>query len=452
MKSYKIKGTNAKFLETYKKDSAFIYCLTGAARTGKTQVVAPVFLEDINNSNPNDTFAIGTQSKGTFETVIAKAFKEYDSNVSIRQTQGGNYIINGREVIPYTYSDKSMGIKKRGATIKTAWMDEGHASPENIFNDLLGRLSREDSKMFITSNPDGATHWIYRTFILNAEMKGRYAVKMLGARKSIVFPSTMDEYRISNGGHINDEYVDMLLNTLPEIEIRRLVYGEHIDSVGRIFDISTLNFYSGIIDERFEVKALIDPAFGQENCFTSCIIYQKIGGKYQLIDSGLLRSNAVDTVDEVILRFLNTYPVKTVFIESNFGQGELAKKIARTHSVSKFYVKENKIKRIVNRSIDIRDKVLFPESWKNVPNIGYDKWVDTSDGRGYIALSQLLSFSDIDNENCIKGQDLSYVDFPDALASILDRDKTFESNNQILETQQQFDPFEITRTNNYGFV
>lgn len=449
MKTYKIIGTNAKFLESYSKDKAFIYCLTGAARTGKTQSIASVFLEDITNSNPNDTFAIGTQSKGTFETVIAKSLKEYDSNVIIKQTQGGNYIINGREIIPYTYSDKNMGIKKRGATIKTAWMDEAHASPESVFTDLLSRLSRPDSKMFVTSNPEGATHWIYRTFILNAEMKGRYAVKYLSKnKKSIVFPSSMEEYRIENGGHIDDEYVDMLINTLPDIEVRRLVNGEHIDSVGRIFDISKLNFYNGIINDGYDINVLIDPAFGQENCFTSCVLYQKINNKYCIIDSGLLRSNSVDTTDEIILDFLKTYPIKKVYIESNFGQGELAKKIARSHNVQKFYVRENKIKRIVNQSINIREHVLFPESWKKVPSTDYEKWLFTTEGRGYIALSQLLSFSDIESENCLKGQDLTFVDFPDALASIIDKDK----QNYIKTTDEQikiFDPFAVNKINEF---
>ncbi|MGL4897163.1 MAG: phage terminase large subunit, partial [Cetobacterium sp.] len=432
------------FIETYAKNKYHIYILTGAARTGKTQTVASVFLEDILSSNINDVFAIGTQSKGTFESVITKAFYQYDDSIDVKQTQGGNYRINGREVLSYTYSDKGMGEKKRGATIKTAWMDEAQSCPYPVFNDLLGRLSRSDSKMFITSNPSGASHWIYTNFILNTEQRGRYNIKSISEnRKSIVFPSTMDEYRVSNGGHINDDYVDMLLSLLPEIEIRRLVYGEHVDAIGRIFDISKLQWYNGDRDDGYDVKALIDPAYGEKNCFTACILYQIKQGEFYLLDSGLLRSNSIQTMDDVIIEFLRDNKINKVAVESNFNP-DLGKKLAREFEVKKFYVNQDKIKRIINQSINIRKHVYFPLNWKEVPNTAYDKWLQSSHGRGYIGLSQLLNFSDIERENCIRGQDLTFVDFPDALASILNIEKTeivddFEVKNILDPFNQQND-------------
>ena len=212
---WNIKGTNAKFLETWAKNDYFIYALTGGARTGKTQTVAPVFYEELKNSKSSDVFVLGSQSHGTIDTVIIPALQKVDSNISVRKTQSGIYEINDRIVIPYTYGDKDLGKKKRGATIKLAWVDEAHSCPEPVFNDLLTRLSLPESKMIITSNPEGATHWLYRKFIHNAEMKGRYATKDFGGRKSVVFPSTMEEYRVSNGGHIDDSYVNMLIETLP---------------------------------------------------------------------------------------------------------------------------------------------------------------------------------------------------------------------------------------------
>ncbi len=428
----RFKGANGTFLKSYLNH--FLNVLSGGVRTGKTTVAAMAFCDTVVESDERDVFALGSQSKATMSIVVFEALREYNPDINIQEKNNGTYIIEGRKVMPYYYSDKLGGKKKQGGTIKLAWCDEAHSMPESVYNDLFSRLSRPDSKMILTNNPEGATHWLYRNFISGAELiNGRYFKRHLSEnRTSMVYPSTVTEYRASNGGHINDDYVDSLIDQLPLITKKRLIDGEWIDSIGKIFDKTRLKYYN--IDElpNGSNYALIDPAFGQENCFTSCIIYRKHNNKYYIVDSGLLRSNAIDTVDEVITRFLATYSVASVKIEANFGQGELAKRLERTFNTTKFYVNENKIKRITDQSINIRDNVLFPEDWQRVPDGSYEKWLDTPHGRGYIGLSQLLNFSDDNKENCIKGQDMTYIDFPDALTSILKYDK-INSSEVVLE-------------------
>ena len=162
----------------------------------------------------------------------------------------------------------------------------------------------------------------------------------------------------------------------------------------------------------------MDPAFGEYNCFTSAIIYTQIGDSIYLIDSGLMRNDANSTTDESIINFLSSRNIKKILCESNFAQKELVKRLEKHFEVIPFYVHKNKAERIVNASYLIYDKVYFPSSWQKVPDgSDTDKWLQTNNGRGYIALRQLLNFDD--SLEGSKGDVFSYLDFPDALSSLI---------------------------------
>ena len=76
---------------------------------------------------------------------------------------------------------------------------------------------------------------------------------------------------------------------------------------GKIFLYSKLKFYDEQTEKEkinsSEHKAIVDPAFGEYNCFTSVIIYTQIGEEIYLIDSGLMRNDENSTTDESIINF-----------------------------------------------------------------------------------------------------------------------------------------------------
>lgn len=201
--------------------------------------------------------------------------------------------------------------------------------------------------------------------------------------------------------------------------------GELKRQQGKIFSDSTLRFFNALdyknnLDIHYVKKAIIDPAFGKDNCFTSCIIYSRIGKDFYIHDAGLMRSDGVRTTDELLIEFLKRNNIRQVMCEANFHQSELVKKLKRHFEVNPFYVKQNKIERIVNASILIRENVLFDDESLTTPEAGStEDWITTVKGRNFIAMMQLLDFSDIQTENCIAGDDFSYVDFPDCLASLV---------------------------------
>ena len=206
---------------------------------------------------------------------------------------------------------------------------------------------------------------------------------------------------------------------------------------GKIFSDASLRFYNyedykKTKDIHYTKKAIIDPAFGKENCFTSCIIYSQIGNDFYILDSGLMRSDGIKTTDEMLIEFLKKNNIRQVMCEANFHQKELVKKLSRHFNVQPFYVKHNKIERIINASILIREHILFDDASLNTPEVGStDDWLKTRQGRNFIAMMQLLDFSDINSENCIQGDDFSYIDFPDCLASLMLYNKSFNIDIDI---------------------
>lgn len=210
---------------------------------------------------------------------------------------------------------------------------------------------------------------------------------------------------------------------------------------GKIFLYSKLKFYDDALKENsdkimsYEHKAVIDPAFGEYNCFTSVIIYTQIEEDIYLIDSGLIRNDSNSTTDESIINFLANKNIKKVLCESNFAQKELVKRLEKHFEVNSFYVHKNKAERIVNASYLIYDKVYFPKSWQKVPEgSDTDEWLKTRNGRGYTALRQLLNFDDSLAKSNIKGDVFSYLDFPDALSSLI-----FFGIEEIVNNEENYD-------------
>ena len=206
---------------------------------------------------------------------------------------------------------------------------------------------------------------------------------------------------------------------------RHVWLGEVLYSGGRVFSSQQLKYYNynDFMENQakyYTYRAIVDPAFGNENCFTSCVIYCQVGNDFYIIDSGLMRTDANNTTDEAITRFLKSYNVREVMCEANFHQQELVKRLKRHFEVQPFYQKVNKIERIVDNSIKIREHVYFDEQSLNTPdNSDVNQWLKTREGRNYIGMMQLFNFSDIPSENCNKNDDFSYIDFVDVITSLV---------------------------------
>lgn len=315
--------------------------------------------------------------------------------------------------------------------IRICFIEEGQTLTQRSYEILEPSIRADKSEIWIAFNPRFETDFIYKTV-------NKFNLENLFYTDKNNKKYNYKEYEDNNIlitfiNYDGNYYFSDILNKsrLSTIKFMPNMY-DHIwlgkikNNQGKIFIYSKLNFYDDNSKENInkimssEHKAIVDPAFGEYNCFTSAIIYTQIGENIYLIDSGLIRNDANSTTDESIINFLTNKKIKKILCESNFAQKELVKRLEKHFEVTPFYVHKNKAERIVNASYLIYDKVFFPKSWQKIPEESdTDKWLQTNNGRGYIALRQLLNFDDSLLGSNIKGNVFSYLDFPDALSSLI---------------------------------
>ena len=315
--------------------------------------------------------------------------------------------------------------------VRICFIEEAQTLTQRSYEILEPSIRAEKSEIWIAFNPRFETDFIYKT-VSKFNLENKFYTDKNNNQYNY------QEYEDNNIlitfiNYDGNYYFSDILNKsrLSTLKLMPKMY-DHIwlgkikNKQGKIFLYSKLKFYDDNLKENInkinssEHKAIVDPAFGEYNCFTSAIIYTQIGEDIYLIDSGLIRNDSNSTTDESIINFLSNKNIKKILCESNFAQKELVKRLEKHFEVTPFYVHKNKAERIVNASYLIYDKVYFPKSWQKIPDgSDTDKWLKTNNGRGYIALRQLLNFDDSLEGSNIKGDVFSYLDFPDALSSLI---------------------------------
>lgn len=325
--------------------------------------------------------------------------------------------------------------------IEVCFIEEGHTISEYSNKTLRPSIRNENSEIWWAFNPRFEYDVIY-DFVKKYQLKDASYYARVDENTIKEFPYKYyedEEVLILKINYDGNFYFPQVLELERQFTLKHnakdyanVWLGETVKEQGRIFLKDKLKFY-----DKEDLKeqlsdyvnyCLIDPAFGSESCYTSAIVYKKMAGGYYLIDAGLMRADGNRTTDEMLIDFLKANDIKKVFCEGNFAQKELIKKLSRHFTVQAFYQRINKIERIVNASYSIAEKVFFPSEWLSPPDFhDIERWIETNRGRGFTALQQLFNFSDIKSENCKKGDPFSYVDFPDALASIVMFDKNMNS-------------------------
>ena len=258
--------------------------------------------------------------------------------------------------------------------VKICFIEEGQTLTQRSYEILEPSIRAEKSEIWIAFNPRFETDFIYKT------------VSKFKLENKIYTDKNNNEYNykeyednnilITFINYDGNYYFSDILNKsrLSTLKIMPKMY-EHIwlgkikNKQGKIFLYSKLKFYDDNKKENIdkinsgEHKAVVDPAFGEYNCFTSVIIYTQVEEDIYLIDSGLMRNDENSTTDESIINFLIDKKIKKVLCESNFAQKELVKRLEKHFEVTPFYVHKNKAERIVNASYLIYDKIHFPKSW-----------------------------------------------------------------------------------------
>lgn len=418
----------------------------GGRGGGKSESIARMLVA--KSFEINGVILCARETQKSLEDSIKKVLEEIiideklESYFRFTRTEIENKLTNCRFLFR-GLRDSSVESIKSIKGVKICFVEEAQFLSEHSFKILKPSIREEGSEIWYAFNPRFPQDVIYNLIRVYKLEDKSYEAEKDGEIKNYNYQYYEDDqiliYKINYDGNyffskvLETERLDTL-KRYPQ-DYAHVWLGELDQKHGQIFIRDKIKFYN---DEDIDLKkqldcyvnyCLIDPAFGTENCYTSAIIYKKMGNAFYLIDSGLMRNDVMRTTDELLTEFMKRYNVKKVYCEGNFSQKELIKKLSRVFTVQPFYQKINKIDRIVNSSYTIFDKVIFPNSWNNPPenSNNIEEWINTVQGRGFIALQQLFNFSDIKSDNYKKGDPFSFVDFPDALTSIVMFDNYFET-------------------------
>lgn len=407
----------------------------GGRGGGKTlSCIIMLIILSFKKENRNMVFLIARETMASIEdssySVLVDYINTYNLEKYFEITK--TYIINKTTQVKFRFA----GVRKYGISrlksihnIKYCYIDEAEDLSLISWMALEPSVRSANSEIWLTFNPRFITDFSY-------SLIKQYDLKLIDFKTKDkdykYFEYEDDDVIITKVNYYSNSFYNEVLEksrllcqkNMPEI-YNHLWLGELKTESGRIFGKQQLQYYDyeeykKNIEPYYTKKAIIDPAFGRENCFTSCVIYSQVGDKFYIIDSGLMRTDTNTTTDEAIVKFLKSYEIREVMCEANFHQKELVKRLKRYFEVQPFYQKVNKIERIVDNAINIRERILFDNAGLIMPkNYSIDMMLENREGRNYIGMMQLFNFSDIASENNIRNDDFSYIDFVDVITSLV---------------------------------
>ena len=199
----------------------------GAVRSGKTMAMGLSFFLWAQSSFHGKQFGvcgktIASLRRNVLSEILPKlealgaAWKEKRTeNLLIIRFLGHEnryYIFGGR--------DESSASLIQGITFAGILLDEAALMPRSFVEQACARCSVAGSRLWFNCNPAGPNHWLYRTWILEAEKRNCLRLHFTMEDNPSLTPQIRQRYR----------------NLYSGVFYRRFVLGEWVQAEGRIYD------------------------------------------------------------------------------------------------------------------------------------------------------------------------------------------------------------------------
>lgn len=135
--------------------------------------------------------------------------------------QQGELRILGRRVYCFGANNEDAESKIRGATFAGALCDEVNLYPQNVFNQLMARLSIRGAQCFCNCNPDSPYHWFYTDYITNDDITNKKIWKFL----------------MEDNLSLDQDYIRDLKREYTGVWYERMILGNWVAAEGRIYDM-----------------------------------------------------------------------------------------------------------------------------------------------------------------------------------------------------------------------
>lgn len=211
----------------------------GAVRAGKTIACNIRFLTFMANG-PKGDLALFSRTRDTLQRNVLNTLFDIvgDKNYHWLNKQSGELIILGRKVYCFGANTEEAETKIRGATFAGALCDEANLYPQNVFRQILARLSVNGAQCFINCNPDSPAHWLYKEYITNPNVPNKQRWRFKMEDNLSLSPSYIADLKA--------EY------SVSKVWYDRMINGEWVSASGRIYDM-----FDPAIHTKAKVQSLI---------------------------------------------------------------------------------------------------------------------------------------------------------------------------------------------------
>lgn len=211
-----------KALDFIRHSDARLNITYGAVRSAKTISCTVRWLDFLVSGPPGDLAMLGKTTATLQRNVLNDLFDTVGpKNYKWTNRQQGELRIFNRRVHCFGANNEDAEAKIRGATFAGALCDEVNLYPQNVFNQLMARMSVKGAMCFCNCNPDSPYHWFNTDYILNDDIKDKKVWKFL----------------MEDNLSLDPDYVTSLKQMYKGVWYDRMINGDWVAAEGRIYDM-----------------------------------------------------------------------------------------------------------------------------------------------------------------------------------------------------------------------
>lgn len=201
-----------------------VWC--GAVRSGKSHACMIRFVQHVIKSPPG-IFCVCGKTRDTVKMNIVHPLRDWLGHRVLYKEGNGELYICDRLCFVVGANDDRAENKIRGSTFMGALVDEVTIIPENFFKMLLSRLSKDDAKLFGTTNPDSPFHWFKQEFLDRSND--------LNLRQY--------DFVMRDNPSLSETFMTNLSNEYQGLWKERYIYGKWVLAEGTIYDFFNRDYH-----------------------------------------------------------------------------------------------------------------------------------------------------------------------------------------------------------------
>lgn len=241
-------------IDPLKPQTIFMKCLTGGWGSGKTRAMIINGLM-LSARFPGNEGLIGTYHGSDLEITVIPLFFEVTPPSWIRNVRGRGKtgmivtFVNGSKIYFKHIHDPGSGAtqtRRVGANLGWVGLDQIEMMKVDHINSMMGRLRNPKARikmLLATANPNGRD-WHQKMFFPNWQPLDPTSDEFFRTYQTgniFGVHVNSEENRISNGGFIEDDYFDNIIQNEPPDWVARYIHASFEDFTGKVFKGYTLD-------------------------------------------------------------------------------------------------------------------------------------------------------------------------------------------------------------------